>query len=93
MLLLLFAAIAGDVIYYDIGLKRETSRYAAIISRFFVNDGVVAKVEAKAAIFNGRSGAQHANFASLGPDGFWDDAVFLPLLCVGGDFLLQEQAH
>ena len=93
MLLLFFAAVAGNIVHNDIGLQREACGYAAIISRLFIDNSVIAKVEAKAAIFHRNGGAEHADFASLGPNGFGHNALFLPLLCVRRDFLLQKLAH
>ena len=92
LLLLLFRTILDDIVGNDISLQREAGGDIGVIAEFLVDDRVVTEVEAEPAKFLGNCRAQQAKLASLGPNFARDEAVCIPLICVGLDLFGNKLA-
>ncbi len=92
-LLLLLGPVLDDIVHHDVRLEREAERRSAEIGGFLVDDGVIAEVEAQAAIFFRNGGAEQAELARLGPDLARHDLFLVPFHRIGRDLVLHEAAH
>ena len=68
MRFLLFRSVSDQIVCHDIRLERKAGRGVAAIAEFLIDHGIVAEVEAKAAVSFRHRGAEQAKFAGFGPD-------------------------
>ena len=90
--LLLFGAVGDQVIDDDVRMERKAERRARAVGELFVDDRVIAEIEAETAIFLRHRRAQHTQLARLEPQFARDDLVLFPLVGVRLHLFREELA-